>query len=152
MGSWEGNGWFQAFSLKDKDCPCPIAITDVHYTYTDATQTLEKLVGVQANFAGWPEKLPSLLTREGICQVLPPSYYLSREMCSLAVPQRYSGSHCCLHSLYRGTQVIHELWSSQPTWPVQLTALEPAQLVPAHWQLVWVCLFAQQVPCLSQKP
>lgn len=45
-------------------------------------------MGVEANFAGWPENLPGPLIREGICQTSPPSYYLSREMHSLAAPWR----------------------------------------------------------------
>lgn len=54
MGSWEGNGWFQAFSLKDKQS-IPCIYSDVHYTCTRDTLILEKLVGVEENFAGWPE-------------------------------------------------------------------------------------------------
>lgn len=117
--------------------------TDVHYIYTNDTQILEKLVGVEANFAGWPEKLPALLIRAGICHDLPPSYCLSREMHSPAAPQRSSGNHCCPHSWYRGTQVTHELWGC--TAHMASAALTQAQLVPAHQQLVWVCLFKQQV-------
>lgn len=66
----------------------PFIYTNIHHTYTSDTRILEKLVGVEANFAGWPENLPGPLIREGICQTFPPSYYLSREMHSLAAPQR----------------------------------------------------------------
>lgn len=62
----------------------PNIYTDVHYTYTSDTPILEKLVGVEENL----EKLPAPLIREGICQISPPSCYLSREMHSLAAPQR----------------------------------------------------------------
>lgn len=77
--------------------------------------------GIQESWRSWWEwrqiLLPALLIRAGICHILPPSFYLSREMHSVSAPQRSSGSHCCLLSLYRGSQVIHELWGC--TWPVQ---------------------------------